>query len=443
MAEKAGLKNRGYSREDVEDRREAAEKFTGASLDMVSRYAIDPEGASKNIENMIGTVQIPLGYAGPVKIKGSYADGEYLVPLATTEGALVASISRGMSVINAGGGARTAVYADYMTRAPVLRVEGIEHSEKVCQWIDSHPDEIQAAVASTTSHGRLHRIDKYPNGRNLHLRFLFETGDAMGMNMATIASEAVCRLLEKETGAVMVSVSGNMCSDKKPAAMNMINGRGKTAVAEARIPKEIVEGKLHATAAAIVETNYRKNLVGSSMAGTLGANAHAANMVAAVYIATGQDPAQVVGGSMAITTCEDLDGDLYICVRMPTVEVGTVGGGTRLPCQREALSMIDCLGEGKARKLAEIVCTTVLAGELSTLAAQAAGQLGSAHAALGRRYYPYIRGRESPRHACHQLQVQRPPHDARGRPAGDACRAHPDDRRRHGRHRGRHRRDVR
>ena len=384
MAEHSGLKNRGYTAADVEERRRAAEEFTGASLDTVSKYGFDPETASKNIENMIGTIQIPLGYAGPVRITGEYAKGDFLVPLATTEGALVASISRGMSVMNDGGGVRTMVCADAMTRAPVLRVDGIEHGKRVMEWIDTHMDAIDEAVASTTSHGRLVRIDKYPDGRSLFLRFAFETGDAMGMNMATIASEAVCRLLEKETGAVMISVSGNMCSDKKPAAINMINGRGKTVVAEARIPKDIVERRLHTTSAAVVETNYRKNLLGSSMAGTLGANAHAANMVAALYIATGQDPAQVVGGSMTVTSCEDVDGDLYISVRMPTVEVGTVGGGTRLPCQREALQMIDCLGDGKSRKLAEIVAATVLAGELSTLAAQAAGQLGSAHAALGR-----------------------------------------------------------
>ena len=384
MAEHSGLKNRGYTAADVEDRRKAAEEFTGASLETVSKYGFDPQTASKNIENMIGTTQIPLGYAGPVRISGEYADGEFLVPLATTEGALVASISRGMSVINSGGGARTMVCADAMTRAPVLRVEGIEHSKRVIDWIDSNKAAIDEAVAETTSHGRLVRIDKYPDGRSLYLRFAFETGDAMGMNMATIASESVCRLIEKETGAVMVSVSGNMCSDKKPAAINMINGRGKTVVAEALIPKDVVEQRLHTTSAAVQETNYRKNLMGSSLAGTLGANAHAANMVAALYIATGQDPAQVVGGSMSVTSCEDVGGDLYISVRMPTVEVGTVGGGTRLPCQREALSMIGCLGEGKARKLAEIVAATVLAGELSTLAAQAAGQLGSAHAALGR-----------------------------------------------------------
>ena len=266
MAEHSGLKNRGYTAADVEDRRKAAEEFTGASLDTVSKYGFDPETASKNIENMIGTIQIPLGYAGPVRITGEYAEGDFLVPLATTEGALVASISRGMSVMNDGGGVRTMVCADAMTRAPVLRVEGIEHSKRVMAWIESHRGDIDEAVASTTSHGRLSRIDMYPDGRSLFLRFAFETGDAMGMNMATIASEAVCRLLEKETGAVMISVSGNMCSDKKPAAINMINGRGKTVVAEARIPKEVVERRLHTTSAAVVETNYRKNLLGSSLA---------------------------------------------------------------------------------------------------------------------------------------------------------------------------------
>ena len=384
MAEQSGLKNRGHTVADMEERRAAAEAFTGATLEEIARGGMDPETASKNIENMIGTTQIPLGYAGPVDIHGGYAQGRFLIPLATTEGALIASISRGMSVINDGGGVSVAVFQDAMTRAPVFRVEGVEHAMRVMHWVDTHREEIDNAVSTTTSHGKLIRIEMFPSGRSLSMRFSFQTGDAMGMNMATIASEAVCRLVESETGATLVSVSGNMCSDKKPAAINMIEGRGKTVVAEARIPREVVEGRLHTTSEAIVETNYRKNLVGSSMAGTMGANAHAANMVAALYIATGQDPAQVVGGSMAITTCEDIDGDLYIAVRMPAVEVGTVGGGTRLPCQREALSMIGCVGEGKAKKLAEIVATTVLAGELSTLAAQAAGQLGAAHARLGR-----------------------------------------------------------
>ncbi|MCQ2085154.1 MAG: hydroxymethylglutaryl-CoA reductase (NADPH) [archaeon] len=384
MSDGLGLKNRGRTQADVDERRTAVEEFSGAKLESITQCCFDGEAASRNCENMIGSIQIPLGYAGPVKISGEYANGEFIVPLATTEGALIASISRGMSVINAAGGSRTRVFGDYMTRAPVLRVRDLEHACQTIQWIDAHEDEIKEAVKSTTSHGRLAKIEKFPMGRGLYLRFYFETGDAMGMNMATIASEAACRLIEEATGAELVSVSGNMCSDKKAAAINMIEGRGKTVVAEALIPSEIVEQKLHATAEAIVETNVRKNLIGSSMAGTLGANAHAANMVAAFYLATGQDPAQVVGGSLTLTDCENVDGNLYISVRMPAVEVGTVGGGTSLPTQSECLNVLGCKGNGKARKLAEILSVTVLAGELSTLAAQAAGQLGKAHAELGR-----------------------------------------------------------
>ena len=384
MTDGTGLKNRGHTHADVDERREAVEQYSGASLERIAKYCFKAEDAEHNIENMIGATQVPLGFAGPVRISGEYANGDFIVPLATTEGALVASISRGMSVINDSGGARTKVFGDYMTRAPVLRVRDLEHACQVIEWIDAHEDEIKAAVSGTTSHGRLARIEKFPTGRNLYLRFGFETGDAMGMNMATIASEAACKVIEEATDAVMVSVSGNMCSDKKPAAINMIEGRGKTVVAEALIPRETVEKRLHTSAELVVETNIRKNFIGSSMAGTLGANAHAANMVAAFYIATGQDPAQVVGGSMTLTDCEDVDGDLYISVRMPAVELGTVGGGTSLPCQAEALSIMGCKGSGKARKLAEILAATVLAGELSTLAAQAAGQLGKAHAELGR-----------------------------------------------------------
>ncbi len=384
MSDGTGLKNRGHTQADVDERLSAVEEYSGVKLENISKNSIPPEAAAHNCENMIGSTQIPLGYAGPVTVAGEYAFGEFLVPLATTEGALIASISRGMSVINASGGSRTRVFGDYMTRAPVLRVRDLEHACQCIQWIDAHEDEIKAAAASTTSHGKLVKIEKFPMGRGIYLRFSFETGDAMGMNMATIASEAACRVIEEATGAVMVSVSGNMCSDKKAAAINMIEGRGKTVVAEALIPSEIVESKLHTTAEAIVETNIRKNLIGSSMSGTLGANAHAANMVAAFYIATGQDPAQVVGGSLTLTNCENLDGNLYISVRMPAVELGTVGGGTSLPCQSEALEIMGCKGAGKARKLAEILSVTVLAGELSTLAAQAAGQLGKAHAELGR-----------------------------------------------------------
>ncbi|MCL2712533.1 MAG: hydroxymethylglutaryl-CoA reductase, partial [Methanomassiliicoccaceae archaeon] len=299
-------------------------------------------------------------------------------------GALIASVARGMSVITSSGGSKVKIFSDMMTRAPVFRVNGVEHSSKVMEWISDNIGMLKKAVKGTTSHGKLVKAECFPNGRNLFVRLSFETGDAMGMNMATIASEAVCELIEKGTGATLVSVSGNMCTDKKPSWINSIEGRGKTIVAEALIPAAVVEKKLRTSVDSIVETNIRKNLIGSSMAGSLGSNAHAANMAAALFIATGQDPAQVVEASLSMTNCESVNGDLYISVRIPAAELGTVGGGTRLPCQSEALSIMDCVGKGKAKKLAEIFASTVLAGELSTIAAQSAGHLGKAHSELGR-----------------------------------------------------------
>ncbi|MFA6679949.1 MAG: hydroxymethylglutaryl-CoA reductase (NADPH) [Candidatus Methanomethylophilaceae archaeon] len=384
MTEQSGLKNRGHTHADVEERRNAVQQLTETKLDAITDYGFDPEVASKNIENMIGVTQIPLGFAGPVLVNGDDAQGIFLVPMATTEGALLASVSRGMSLISAAGGSRVKIFDDAMTRAPVFRVGGIDHSVKVIQWISENTAVIDAAACATTKHGKLMEIEAFPNGRSLHLRFSFMTGDAMGMNMATIATEAVCKVIEKETGAVLISVSGNMCTDKKPAMINVIRGRGKTVIAEANISSKLIEEKLHTSVESIVDLNVRKNLVGSAMAGSLGFNGHAANMVAALYIATGQDPAQVVEASMTMTSCENVDGNLYIVVKMPSVEVGTVGGGTKLPTQSDALNMIGCKGEGKARKFAEIVAVTVLAGELSLLGAQAAGQLVKAHKELGR-----------------------------------------------------------
>jgi len=384
MSDGIGLKNRGSGQNDADERRKAVEKFTGTKLEHIAKYSFSAEAAEKNIENMIGVTQVPLGFAGPIKICGDHAKGDFIVPLATTEGALIASVSRGMSVISSSGGAKVRVFKDAMTRGPVFRVNGIEHATEVMSWISNNADAIRRTVKRTTSRGEIRDIEAFPNGRSLFIRMSYSTGDAMGMNMVTIATEAVCKLIEKETGAVLVSVSGNMCIDKKPAWINFIEGRGKTAVAEAIIPSDIVTKKLRTTVERIVETNIRKNLIGSSMAGSIGHNAHAANMAAALYIATGQDPAQVVEASLSMTVCESVNGDLYISVMMPSVEVGTVGGGTRLPCQSEALRIMDCLGDGKARKLAEITAATVLAGELSTLAAQAAGHLGTAHSELGR-----------------------------------------------------------
>jgi hydroxymethylglutaryl-CoA reductase (NADPH) len=379
-----GLKNRGKAREDVDERRKAVEERTGASLHHIGTTSFDPIEAEKNIENMIGSVQVPVGFVGPLQVNGFHASGEFIVPLATTEGALVASVNRGCSAITAVGGATSLVVKEEMTRAPVFRVRDTLHAVQAGDWVVANFQVLKEAAEATTKHGKLRRADPFAVGRSLFVRLAFNTGDAMGMNMATIASEAVAKVIEKETGAVLISVSGNLCVDKKPAAIDSILGRGRIVLCDVTIPREVLESKLHATPEAVAETCYRKCGIGSSLAVSLGSNAHAANMLAALYIATGQDPAQVVEGSMVTTTCEVVDEGLYISVRLPCVEVGTVGGGTRLPCQSEALSMIGCLGPGKAGKLAEIVGAVVLAGELSTLAAQSAGQLGSAHRKLGR-----------------------------------------------------------
>jgi hydroxymethylglutaryl-CoA reductase (NADPH) len=271
-----------------------------------------------------------------------------------------------------------------MTRAPVFRVKDIAHSIEVAAWVDAHLEELKALASTTTRHGKLLSAKASASGRSLYIRFAFDTGDAMGMNMVTIASDLLARRIEEGTGAKLISVSGNYCVDKKPSAIDFILGRGKLVLADATIPRGIVESKLKVTPEELTEIAYRKNLLGSSMALSYGYNAHAANILAAIFIATGQDPAQVVEGSMVTTTCELVEGDLYISVRIPALEIGTVGGGTKLPSQSEALSVMGCLGLGKAKKMAEIVASVVLAGELSTLAAQAKGHLASSHKALGR-----------------------------------------------------------
>lgn len=379
-----GLKNRGRTKEDVEERRKGLEEITGASLEHIAHTSFDPLMAEKNVENMVGCVQVPLGFVGPLLINGDHAKGEFFVPMATTEGALIASVNRGCSAISAAGGADVLIIKDEMTRAPVFRTKGARDSKRVVDFVNSHFQEIKAEAETTTRHGKLIKVRAFATGRSLFLRFSYDTGDAMGMNMATIATEAASRYIEREAGTSMVSVSGNLCVDKKPSAMNFIDGRGKIVLADVTIPKDVVEGRLRTTVDSAVETCYRKNLVGSAMAMSFGHNAHIANILAAVFIATGQDPAQVVEGSMGMTTCERSGEDLYLSVRLPSLEVGTVGGGTRLPCQKEALSLMDCVGAGKAKKFAEIVAGATLAGELSTLAAQSAGELGKAHRELGR-----------------------------------------------------------
>ncbi|MFC7026390.1 hydroxymethylglutaryl-CoA reductase (NADPH) [Halomicroarcula sp. GCM10025324] len=370
-------------------RRHLLAEETGADLSTVGEYAFDAADAEPNIENMVGAAQIPMGVVGPLPVDGGAASGDHHLPLATTEGALVASVNRGVSTIRNAGGATARVLKSGMTRAPVFRVEDVAAAGEVSAWVREHVDDLAEAAESTTNHGELQDVTPYVVGDNVFLRFSYDTKDAMGMNMATIATEAACDVVEAETPASLVALSGNLCSDKKPAAINAVEGRGRTVAADVLIPHEQVEERLDTTTAAIAEANTRKNLVGSAKAGALGFNAHAANVVAAAFLALGQDAAQVVEGSNTITTVDAREEGLYASVTLASLEVGTVGGGTGLPTQSEALDVLGYAGGGdppgsNADAVAEVIAAGVLAGELSLLAALSSRHLSSAHAELGR-----------------------------------------------------------
>jgi hydroxymethylglutaryl-CoA reductase (NADPH) len=371
-------------------RRGFIEKETGTSLENLGIFSIDIERVVKrNCENMIGTVQVPVGVAGPLLVLGEYAQGNYYLPLATTEGALVASVNRGCSAISQAGGAQVRILHDGMTRAPVFAAENVAHAKHVADWVGEHFDDLRVAAESTTSHGKLTDIVTFIAGTSVFVRLEFDTKDAMGMNMVTIASSKVAELVAQGTGARLVALSGNMCTDKKPAAINGIMGRGRSVVAGVALSHELISRIFKTDAGNLVEVNYRKNLVGSARAGSMGFNAHAVNVVAAMFIACGQDAAHAIDGSTCMTTVDLTESGVYVAVTLPSLPVGTVGGGTGVETQQECLRMLGVAGSGNpagtnARKLGEIIGAGVLAGELSLLGALAAQHLARAHQQLGR-----------------------------------------------------------
>ncbi|MCX8196591.1 MAG: hydroxymethylglutaryl-CoA reductase (NADPH) [Acidilobaceae archaeon] len=373
-------------------RRKYLERKLNVNLSALGSTIIDfKELYGRNIENAIGAVQIPVGVAGPLRVEGDYAKGEFYIPLATTEGALVASVNRGAKAVTLSGGARAKVLRDGMARAPLFWTPSIEEAARFAEWARRNVEAFRAAAKETTRHGELLEVQPFVVGNLVWLRLVFRTGDAMGMNMVTIASDRICKLVESsyDGEASCIALSGNMCTDKKPAAINRLLGRGKYVVAEAVVKAQVVREVLRTEPHLIHYVNSAKNLLGSAAAGSVSFNAHYANIVAAIFLATGQDAAQVVESSMGYTWTEMRGEDLYISVTLPSLEVGTVGGGTRLPTQREALSLMGAAGSGdppgaNALKFAEIVASAVLAGELNLLAAIAAGHLARAHERFGR-----------------------------------------------------------
>ncbi|KAN0065844.1 3-hydroxy-3-methylglutaryl-coenzyme A (HMG-CoA) reductase isozyme [Thecaphora frezii] len=339
-------------------------------------------------ENVVGYMPLPVGIAGPLQI-----DGQVLpIPMATTEGTLVASTSRGCKALNAGGGVTTVLTQDAMTRGPALEFPDITSAARAKRWIDSQEgaSTIKAAFDSTSRFARLSSLRCVLAGRTLYVRFATSTGDAMGMNMISKGVEKALAMMREDHFPEMkvLSLSGNYCTDKKPAAINWIEGRGKSVVAEAIIPGSVVKSVLKTTVADLVNLNLKKNLIGSAMAGSIGGfNAHAANILTAIYLATGQDPAQNVESSNCMTLMESINNgeDLLVTVSMPSIEVGTVGGGTILPPQKAMLEMLGVAGAhlttpgANAQRLARIIAAAVMAGELSLMGALSAGHLIQAH----------------------------------------------------------------
>ncbi|XP_009369771.2 3-hydroxy-3-methylglutaryl coenzyme A reductase 1 [Pyrus x bretschneideri] len=367
-------------------RREALQKTTGRSLQGLPLEGFDYQSIlGQCCENPVGYVQIPVGVAGPLLLDGE----EYMVPMATTEGCLVASTNRGFKAIYASGGADSVLFNDSMTRAPIVRFHSVVRAAQLKFFVENplNFDALAVVFNRSSRFAKLEKIRSAIAGRNLYLRFSCSTGDAMGMNMISKGVQYVLEFLQNEFPDMeLVGISGNFCSDKKAAAVNWIEGRGKSVTCEAVIEEEVVRKVLKTDVDSLVKLNVNKNLVGSAMAGALGGfNAHASNIVSAVFIATGQDPAQNIESSHCITLMEADGSDLHISVTMPSIEVGTVGGGTQLASQSACLNLLGVKGASKdspglnSRQLARIVAGAVLAGELSLMSAIASGQLVQSH----------------------------------------------------------------
>jgi len=377
-----------YTRSGVEARRRWVEEKTGALLPYVGGSTLDPLQARGNIENLIGAVQMPLGVAGPLRVDGEHAQGEFYVPLATTEGALVRSYERGMVALTRSGGARVRLWADENRVAPIFELADVAEARDFACAVTASFDAIRAEAESTTRHGKLLRLECHPLGREVIVDFRYSTGDAQGMNLAVKATDQACRWIVAHTRARRYSIFSGYDSEKRASGALFSGGKGKRVSAGARVPKAVLESYLHVTPRALSEM-WRRTVLGNLAAGALGYCGQYANGLSALFIACGQDVANVANSAVGITSfAVNEEGDLEASVTLPALSVATVGGGTALGTSRECLEMLGCFGTGGAAKLAEIVAATLLAGELSMGAAIAAGELAAAHETYGRNRPP-------------------------------------------------------
>lgn len=357
------------------------------------RHALLPEGVEgelalyqNHIENCIGAVKMPVGIAGPLRVRGMFAAGDYYVPLATTEAALVASYSRGAHVITEAGGCISILLHEGVTRTPGFAFHSLVSAGLFAVWCIEHREELRAAAAKTTDHGELTDIGIAIEGNHVYLLLEFTTGDASGQNMVTIATQAISEYIAENSPlkAEYSFVEANLSGDKKATAHSFVTVRGKKVSAEVHLPRALVEQRLHTTPE-YLERYWKMSAIGAIQSGSIGVQGHFANALAAFYIACGQDPACVAESAVGVTRMEvNGDGGLYACVTLPSIMVGTVGGGTSLPTQRACLEVLGMAGTGHAEGLAEICGALALAGEISLTSAICANEFTRAHEKLAR-----------------------------------------------------------
>ncbi|MEQ3638991.1 MAG: hydroxymethylglutaryl-CoA reductase [Alteromonas sp.] len=375
-----------YTRDMSEKRRQFIENEANASLTHSSHFSLEPESLAGNIENFTGVAQVPIGFAGPMLVNGEAAQGEFYVPMATTEGTLVASYSRGMRLTREAGGIKTTVIDDAMQRAPMFAFADAREALAFGKWIEANFDQIKVASEETTSVGKLRDIEQYAVSKLRWLRFNFTCGDAAGQNMVSKATKAGCDwVLDNYPGNVDHFVlAANLDTDKKHSHLNSLHTRGKRVVAEITLPKQLMTDIMHCPPEALFKQRQYSNM-GALMAGSVNNGAHFANGITAVFIACGQDVANVAESSAGFTYAEILpNGDYYFSVTIPSLIVATYGGGTGLATQQECLNVLGCAGKGKVNKLAEIIAATVLCGDLSLGSAVVANEWVSSHEKLGR-----------------------------------------------------------
>lgn len=374
-----------YTHAMAAKRREFVREQTGADLSHVAQYSFDPASLPGNIENFVGVAQVPIGIAGPLRIQGEQAQGDFYIPLATSEGTLVASYNRGMRLLTECGGVKTTVVEQFMQRAPVFVFDDARQAREFGSWVEEHFDLIRQVSEATTRVGKLKHIGQYQVGPLRYLRFNYTTGDAAGQNMTGKATLAACEWIKQTYPVAMKYIlSGNIDTDKKHSRINMLLTRGKRVVAEVVIPKHLLKEIMGIDTKQLFWAR-QVQMVGAFMAGSASNAAHAANGLTAMFIATGQDVANVAESHAAMTYVQLLDnGDFYWSITLPSLIVATYGGGTGLATQRQCLEMLGCYGAGQANKLAEICAAVVLAGETSLVGAVLNGDWVSSHERLGR-----------------------------------------------------------